>query len=29
MADYYGTDDDDLINASKIPEVFNKASNKS
>ena len=28
MADYYGTDDDDLIDASQLPEDFNKASDK-
>ena len=28
MADYYGTDDDDLIDALQLPEDFNKASDK-
>ena len=28
MADYYGTDDDDLIDVSQLPEDFNKASDK-
>ena len=28
MADYYGTDEDDVIDASQLPEDFNKAGNK-
>ena len=28
MADFYGTDDDDVIDASQLPEDFNKAGDK-
>jgi len=28
MADYYGTDEDDVIDASLLPEEFNKAGDK-